>query len=54
MDKNHLQGLKNLRKNILNVLEANLDENLIFEKKKSQNLPPNTEIFDIFEILKLV
>ena len=32
MDKNHLQGLKNLRKNILNVLEANLDENLIFEK----------------------
>ena len=33
MDKNHLQGLKNLRKTILNVLEANLDENLIFEKK---------------------
>ena len=33
MDKNHLQGLKNLRKNIFNVLEANLDENLIFEKK---------------------
>ena len=43
MDKNHLQGLKNLRKTILNVLEANLDENLIFAK-----------IFDIFEILKLV
>ena len=33
MDKNHLQGLKNLRKNIFNVLEPNLDENLIFEKK---------------------
>jgi hypothetical protein len=35
MDKNHLQGLKNLRKNIFNVLEANLDKNLIFEKTKS-------------------
>ena len=33
MDRNHLQGLKNLRKTILNVLEANLDENLIFENK---------------------
>ena len=33
MNKNHLQDLKNLRKTILNVLEANLDENLIFEKK---------------------
>ena len=53
MDKNHLHGLKNLRKNILNVLEANLDENLIL-KKKLPNLPLNTEIFDIFEILKLV
>ena len=53
MDKNHLQGLKNLRKTIFNVLETNLDENLIFEKK-SQNLPSNTEIFDIFEILKFV
>ena len=53
MDKNHRQGLKNLRKNIFNVLEANLDENLIFEKK-SQSIHPNTKIFDIFEILKLV
>ena len=53
MDKNDLQGLKNLRKNIFNVLEANLDETLLF-KKKSQNLPSNTEISDIFEILKLV
>ena len=53
MDETHLQGLKNLRKNIFNVLEANLDENLIL-KKKSPNLPLNTEIFDIFEILKLV
>jgi hypothetical protein len=46
------QGLKNLRKNIFNVL----DENLIFgrKKKKSFNLPPNTKIVDIFEILKLV
>ena len=34
MDENHLQGLKNLRKTIFNVLEANLDENLNFEKKK--------------------
>ena len=41
------------KKNIFNVLEANLDENLIFEKK-SQNLPSNTELFDIFEILKFV
>ena len=39
MDKNHLQGLKNLRKNILNVLEANLDENLIFEKKVTKFIP---------------
>jgi hypothetical protein len=54
MNKTHLQGLKDLRKNIFNVLEANLDENLIFEKKKSQNLPSNTEISDVFEILKLV
>ena len=53
MDKNHLKGLKNLRKTIFNVLEANLDKNLIFEKKL-QNLPPNTKNFDIFEILKLV
>ena len=29
MNKNHLQGLKNLRKTIFN----DLDENLIFEKK---------------------
>jgi hypothetical protein len=49
----HLQGLKILKKNIFNVLEANLDENLIL-KKKSQNLPPNNEILDIFKILKLV
>ena len=55
IDKTHLQGLKNLKKNIFNVLEANLDENLIFERKKSHKIyPPNTEIFDIFEILKLV
>ena len=53
IDKTHLQGLKNLKKNIFNVLEANLDENLIL-KKKSPNLSLNTEIFDIFEILKLV
>ena len=50
MDKNHLQGLKNLRKIIFNVLEANLDENLIL-KKKSQNLPLNTEIFDILKLV---
>ena len=53
MDKNHLQGLKTLIKTIFNVSEVNLDENLIFEKK-SQNLPSNTEIFDIFEILKFI
>ena len=52
MDKNHLQGLKNLRKIILNVLEANLDEYLIFEKKITK-FTLNTEIFDIFEILKI-
>jgi hypothetical protein len=50
MDKNHL---KNLRKTIFNTLEANLDENFILENKKSQNLPPNTEISDIFKISKL-
>ena len=33
MDKNHLQGLRNLKKTIFNVLEANLAKNLIFEKK---------------------
>ena len=33
LDKNNLQGLKNLRKTICNVLETTLDENLIFEKK---------------------
>ena len=49
MDKNNLQGLKNLRKTIFNVLEANLDKNIIL-KKKSQNLPSNTEIPDIFQI----
>ena len=50
IDKTYLRGLKNLKKNIFNVLEASLDENLIL-KKKSQNLPLNTEIC---EILKLV
>ena len=39
MGKNHLQGLKNLRKTISNVLEANLDENLIFEKKVTKFTP---------------
>jgi hypothetical protein len=48
VNKNYLQGLKNLKKNNFNVLEANLDENLIFEKS------PNTKKFsNIFEILKL-
>jgi hypothetical protein len=51
MDKNYLHGLQNFKKTIFNVSEANLDKNLIFEKtKKSQNLPSNTEIFDILEI----
>ena len=57
IEKTHLQGPKNLRKNILNGLETNLDKNLTLEKKKSPNLPnflPNPEIFDIFEISKLV
>ena len=39
MDKIHLQGLRNLRKTILNVLEANIDENLIFEKKVTKFTP---------------
>jgi hypothetical protein len=53
MDKIHLsQGLKNLRTAIFNVLEENLDENLIL-KQKSQNLPLNTQIFDIFEIFRI-
>ena len=47
MDKNHLQGLKNLRKIILNVLEGNLDENLIFEKK-SHTIYPLIQKFSIF------
>jgi hypothetical protein len=52
MDKKHLRGLKNLRKTILSGLEANLDKNLTLDfgrKKKSPNLHPNTETFDIFE-----
>jgi hypothetical protein len=49
IDKHYLQGLNNLRKNIFNVLEVNLDENLSL-KKKSPNLPPNTKVSDIFEI----
>jgi len=32
MDKTHLQSLKNLQKNIFNVLEPNLDENFILKK----------------------
>ena len=47
MNKNHLQGLKNLRKNILNVLEANLDENLIFEKQVTK-FTPKYRIFRYF------
>ena len=39
MDKTHLQGLKNLRKIICDVLEANLDENLIFENKINKLTP---------------
>ena len=49
IDKNHLQGLKNLRKNILNVLQANLDENLIFEKKVTKFT--NIEIFEILNFV---
>jgi uracil DNA glycosylase len=37
-----------------NILEAKLDENLICEKQSHKIYPPNTEIFDVFEILKLV
>ena len=47
IDKNHLKGLKNLRKNILNVLQANLDENLNFEKK-SHKTYPQIQKFSIF------
>ena len=47
MDKNHLQGLKNLRKNILNVLEVNLDENLVFENKVTK-FTPQIQKFSIF------
>ena len=32
-------GLKNLKKNIFNVLEANLDKNLILEKKVTKFTP---------------
>jgi hypothetical protein len=35
INKNYLHGLKNLRKNIFNVLEANLDENLNSGEKKN-------------------
>jgi hypothetical protein len=39
----------------MNVLEANLDENLILKKTKShQSYSQNTEIRDIFEISKLI
>ena len=53
MDKTHLQGLKNLNKNIFNVLRATLDENLIL-KTKVQKFTQHTGTFDIFEFLKLV
>ena len=47
MDKNYLQGIKNLRKNNFNVLEANLDETLIFEKK-GHKIYPQTQKLPIF------
>ncbi len=54
MDKTHLQGLKNLRKIIFNALRSEFRRKSHFWKTKSQNLPSNTEIFDIFEILKFI
>ena len=53
MNKNHLQGLKNLSKTILNVLEVNLDENLIFEKKVTK-FTPKYRNFRYFSNFKLV
>jgi hypothetical protein len=47
IDKTHLQGPKNLKKIIFNVLEANLDENLIL-KKKSHQIYPQIKKFSIF------
>ena len=52
INKNHFQGLKNLRKTIFNILEANLDENLIKKTKKSQIYPQNQK-FPIFSKFKI-
>jgi hypothetical protein len=55
MDKNHLQVLKNLRKNIFSVLEAYLfTRKSYFRRKIHQIYSQDAEIFDIFEIFKLV
>jgi hypothetical protein len=53
-DKTHLQGLKNLKKKHFQCFKSEFRQKSHFEKKTSPNLPLNTEIFDNFEILKLV
>ena len=54
LDKKHLQGLKNLRKHKFEWFRSEFRRKSFFEQKKSPNLLPNTEIFDIFEISKFV
>jgi len=47
LDKNYLQPKKSQKKYIFNVLEANLDETLIFEKK-GHKIYPQTQKLPIF------
>ena len=54
LDKTHLQGLKNLKKTIFNVLEANLDENLSFEKKNHKTYPQIQKFLIFLKFLKFV
>ena len=54
MKINHLWELKKLKKTILNDMQWILYQKRILKKKKLSNLLKIAEIFDIFEISKLV
>jgi hypothetical protein len=52
MDKMLLQGLKNLRKTMFNILKTNLDKNRILENKVTKFTPTykNFQYFRNFKI----
>ena len=50
MDKKSSSGSKKSQKNHFECFRSEFRRKSHLKKKKSQNLPPNTEIFDIFEI----